>query len=278
LIDYMKKRKLRKEVYYVLLSIVLIIITIFVSVSANSGGRYNADGQKGNAASAVNKIIRASSQKDNSQTGSVSSSISETSLEKTVIIDPGHGGSDPGATGVGGVVEKDLNLIIAKKLQSTLDQAGFAIIMTREDDRSIYDAGSISLAEMKDSDLNNRIMIIKEHPHAIFISIHQNSDTNATYFGTQVYYSANNPNSKILAKMIQAEVKKELEPNNTRNVHPPGILRVLLKAPTPAVLIECGFISNQDDARNLQNGDYQDELVSKITKATSDFYNQNSHS
>ena len=274
----MKKRKLRKEVYYVLVSIVLIIITIFISVLANSSGSTITDGQKGNTASAVNNIIKASSQKDNSQIVSTSSSIPITFLEKTVVIDPGHGGPDPGATGVGGVVEKDLNLIIAKKLQSTLEKAGFTIVMTRDDDRSIYDAGSISLAQMKDSDLNNRIMIIKEHPRAIFMSIHQNSDTNATYFGTQVYYSSNDPNSKILAKMIQAEVKKELEPNNTRNVQPPGILRVLLKAPTPAVLIECGFISNPTDARNLQNGDYQDELVSKITKATSDFYNQNPHS
>jgi N-acetylmuramoyl-L-alanine amidase len=275
---YMGKRKLRKEVYYALLTIALIIVAIFFAVWINSKGTHKAVAQKGIPVSAVNKTIQAGSQNDSNQVGRASSSTSKTPLDKTVIIDPGHGGPDPGAIGVGGVLEKNLNLIIANKLKDTLIKAGYSIIITREDDRSIYDPGCVTLAEMKDSDLNNRIKIIQDNPHAIFISIHQNVNVNPKYSGTQVYYSLNNPGSITLANMIQSEVKKDLEQNNDRNVQPPGILRVLLKAPSPAVLIECGFISNPAETYNLESGDYQDKLVSTIAKSTEIFFNQNSNS
>jgi N-acetylmuramoyl-L-alanine amidase len=268
----MGKRKLRKEAYFVLLTIALIIVTIVVAVSTNSKGTHKTVDQKGKPASAVNKTIQAGGQSNTNQVDRTSSSTTTTLLNKSVIIDPGHGGPDPGAIGVGGVLEKNLNLIIAKKLEDTLNKAGYSIIMTRNDDRSIYDPGCITLAEMKNSDLNNRIKIIQDNPHAIFISIHQNINSDPKYSGTQVYYSLNNPGSITLANLIQSEVKKELEPDNTRNVQPPGNLRVLLKAPTPAVLVECGFISNTVEACSLESSNYQDKLVSIIAKATEDFY------
>jgi N-acetylmuramoyl-L-alanine amidase len=264
---YMGKLKIRKEVYFVLIMIALIIVSIVVAVSLNSKASHKAAAQKVTPVTTVNKTIQGAS-----------SSATKTLLDKTVIIDPGHGGPDPGAIGVGGVLEKNLNLIIAEKLKSTLNKAGYSIIMTRNDDRSIYDPGCTTLAEMKNSDLNNRIKIIQDHPHAIFISIHQNFNADPKYSGTQVYYSLNNPGSITLANLIQSQVKKELEPYNTRNVQLPGDLRVLLKAPTPAVLVECGFISNTVEACSLESSNFQDKLVSIIAKATEDFYQQSAHS
>jgi N-acetylmuramoyl-L-alanine amidase len=131
---------------------------------------------------------------------------------------------------------------------------------------------------MKNSDLNNRVKIIQDNPQAIFISIHQNFNADPKYSGTQVYYSLNNPGSLTLANLIQSEIKKELEPNNDRNVQPPGILRVLLKAPTPAVLVECGFISNAVEACSLESSSYQDKLVSIIAKEIAAFYQKNATS
>jgi N-acetylmuramoyl-L-alanine amidase len=267
---YMRQLKIRKEVYFVLIAITLIIVSIVTAVSLNSKAPNQAAAQK------VNQTIQDGSQSKPNK--DASSSASKTLLDKTVIIDPGHGGPDPGAIGVGGVFEKDLNLIIAEKLKSTLIKAGYSIIMTRNDDRSIYDPGCTTLAEMKNSDLNNRIKIIQANPRAIFISIHQNFNTDPKYSGTQVYYSLNNPGSFTLANLIQSEVKKGLEPDNTRNVQMPGDLRVLLKAPTPAVLVECGFISNTVEACNLESINYQDRLVSIFAKATEDFYQQSAHS
>ncbi len=201
-------------------------------------------------------------------------SSSSSGLSKTVIIDPGHGGADPGAIGVGGVYEKTLNLEIGLKLRSAFQKAGYKVIMTRSDDRSIYSAGNLTLATQKNSDLNNRVAIIQSHPNAFFISIHQNESDDSTYSGTQVYYSANKPGSETLAELIQSQIEQDLEPNNKRQIHTQEDLRVLKDATIPAVLVECGFISNASDAAELQNGTYQDRLVADITKAAETFYGQ----
>lgn len=263
----MRTRRLRKEVYYAIAFVSLSVVVILSILSGNS--KKPAVSSARIAPSSDSSITR---DQTGSQSGSPAAAV--TSLNKTIIIDPGHGGPDPGAIGIGGVREKDLNLSIAGKLKDSLTQSGYSIIMTRNDDRSIYDPGCVTLAEMKNSDLNNRIRIVTENPHAVFISIHQNFNPDTNYSGTQVYYSLNNPDSLTLAKLVQSEVKKELEPNNNRAVQPPGNLRVLLKSYTPAILIECGFISNATEAANLESSIYQDKLVSAIKTATVSFFSQ----
>lgn len=187
--------------------------------------------------------------------------------EKEVILDPGHGGPDPGAIGVGGVLEKDLNLQIAEKLKTDFVKKGYSVIMTRNGDYSIYDPGCVSLYDKKNSDLNNRIKIEQRHPQALFISIHQNYSQNPAYAGTQVYYSLNKKGSETLAQEIQSGIEASLEPGNSRKIQSQGSLRVLRKAPIPAVLVECGFISNRSEARLLETGSYQDRLGAAILRA-----------
>lgn len=269
----MKTGRLRKEVRCTAAVISLLIVAMVCSLSGSSQNLHKANILAGKLTSSV-RSKASSDVLGKNQTSSRSGTAAAAALTKTIIIDPGHGGPDPGAIGVGGVQEKNLNLSIAKKLKESLNRSGYSVIMTRSDDCSICDPSCVTLAEMKNSDLNNRIKIDTENPRAVFISIHQNYNPNPSYKGTQVYYSFNHPDSLTLAQLIQSEVKKELEPDNARAVQPPENLRVLMKSYTPAILIECGFISNAAEAADLESGAYQDKLVSAIKTATLKFFSR----
>ncbi len=192
---------------------------------------------------------------------------------KTVIIDPGHGGVDGGAVGANGVVEKGINLDISLKLKSFFQMAGYQVIMTRDDDRSIHDEGSNTIRKKKVTDIHNRFKIVENNPKAIFISIHQNKFSKSKFTGTQVFYSANNEDSKTLAQFIQDKVTGLLQPDNDRQIKPAGSnLYILYHAKSPAVLVECGFLSNSQEATLLQNNDYQNKMAFSIFCGTLDFY------
>lgn len=198
---------------------------------------------------------------------------SNSEYEKTVIIDPGHGGVDGGAVGAGGVIEKGINLAISLKLKDFFASAGYKVIMTREDDRSIHDQGSNSIRKKKSSDIHNRFKILEKNPKAIFISIHQNKFQKSQFSGTQVFYSANNESSKILAQFIQERATNLLQPENDRGIKPAGDnLYILYHAKSPAVLVECGFLSNSKEAALLQTDAYQNKMAFSIFCGTLDFY------
>jgi N-acetylmuramoyl-L-alanine amidase len=193
--------------------------------------------------------------------------------DKTVIIDPGHGGIDGGAVGYGGVVEKGINLAISLKLRSLFEASGFQVIMTRNDDRSIYDEGSETVRQKKVTDIHNRSKLLADYPKAVFISIHQNKFQKAVYSGTQVFYSNNNDNGKLLAQFIQTNVKNLIQPDNERGIKPAGKnLYILYHAKSPAVMVECGFLSNPREAALLQNNSYQNKMAFAVFCGTLDYY------
>jgi N-acetylmuramoyl-L-alanine amidase len=191
----------------------------------------------------------------------------------TVIIDPGHGGVDGGAIGVNGAIEKGINLSISLKLKTFFVQAGFKVIMTREDDTSIHDDDANTIRKKKKSDLYNRLDIIKNNPRAIFISIHQNIFTDSKYSGTQVFYSKNNDASELLASTLQKNIKNILQPQNSREIKQADKnLFLLYNAKSPAVLVECGFLSNAKEEAALQTDDYQNKMAFAIFYSTLLFY------
>ena len=193
----------------------------------------------------------------------------------TVIIDPGHGGVDGGAVGVGGVVEKGINLSISLKLRTFFEQAGFKVIMTREDDRSIHDDNSNSIRSKKKSDLYNRFDIIQNNPRAIFLSIHQNIFQDGKYSGTQIFYSKNNDASELLAKTLKSNITAMLQPQNNREIKKgEKNLFLLYYAKSPCVLVECGFLSNANEAAALQTNNYQNKIAFSIFYSTLLFYNE----
>lgn len=182
--------------------------------------------------------------------------------QKTVIVDAGHGGDDGGAIGIDGTVEKDINLDIALKLEKILKFYGFNVIMTRTQDVMTCDDGIDSLRKRKISDIHNRFELMRKNPDAIFISVHQNKFEDSSQHDTQVFYSGNDERSKELAEAIQTSVTLTLQRKNDRVVKKSGSgIYLLYHAKIPAVLVECGFISNSDEVKKLKDESYRMKLA-----------------
>lgn len=180
---------------------------------------------------------------------------------KTVIIDAGHGGFDGGAV-VNDVLEKDINLKIANSLSNMLRASGFNVICTRTDDSSTESDPNATIAARKRSDLNNRLKIAKENPDAIFVSIHLNKFQSSSVNGAQMFYAPKNDNAKKLAECLKTSVKDLLQPENHRTVKSGTKSTFLLYySPIPAVIAECGFMSNPKEFSLLQTEKYQSQMA-----------------
>lgn len=185
-------------------------------------------------------------------------------LSPLVIIDPGHGGEDGGAVGHNGIVEKNINLKISLALRDALKLIGYETIMTREKDKAIYDESAISLRQKKRSDLKNRLSLINKNSgdDSIFISIHQNKFPNEKYSGTQIFFSKNNPLSENLALCVRDGIISKLQPKNDREIkEATSKIFLLNNSKIPSVTIECGFLSNKEEAEKLNDENYQKKLA-----------------
>ena len=190
----------------------------------------------------------------------------------TVILDPGHGGEDGGAIGKNGVLEKDLNLAIAQEVEADLKEMGLSVISTRNEDILLYDRNVDYKGRKKMLDLAARLKVAKDTPNPIFISIHMNSFPQTQYSGLQVYYSGNDPRSADLALLIQNQVREQLQPTNSRKIKQASSNIYLLdRITTPAVLIECGFLSNAEECAKLSTEEYREDLADILACAIADY-------
>ena len=193
----------------------------------------------------------------------ISSENKLTTKNPTIIIDAGHGGFDGGASTDDGVSEKGINLDIALYLKEYLNLFGFNVVMTRETDTSTESEGLTTIRSKKSSDLHNRMSLMEKTDNAIFVSIHQNHFSSSKYKGAQVFYSPQfSEQSSLLAESIQESIVYYLQKDNKRQIKPCGTsVYLIYKAVKPAVLVECGFLSNPDDSENLQNEIYQRKIA-----------------
>lgn len=176
----------------------------------------------------------------------------------TIILDAGHGGEDPGAV-ANGLNEKELNLAITAKVADFLKLSGYTVVLTRSDDRLLYNSGEEN--RKKYYDLYNRLQFAEEYPDAIFISIHMNKFPMESCKGLQTFYSMNDPRSSALAEALQ-NASTLVMPGNRRTIKSDNRTIFLLKnLQMPAVIVECGFLSNAEDAKNLSNANYQNKLA-----------------
>lgn len=183
----------------------------------------------------------------------------------TVVLDAGHGGEDGGAVSESGLFEKDLNLAMSEKLKTLFEANGVTVVMTRETDILLYDRTVDFKGRKKALDLLARRRIGEANPNAIFISIHMNAYPLPQYHGLQVWYSKNNPQSERIAESIQKTVADALQPQNDRAVKPAtSSIYLLHHLTTPAVLVECGFLSNAEEAKRLNDPVYQESLAFAI--------------
>ncbi len=190
-----------------------------------------------------------------------------------IIIDAGHGGVDGGAVSVDGTLEKEINLEISKYLREYLTLFGFKTIMTRETDVSIEDDGLVTIREKKVSDIHNRMKIMEDTDNSLFISIHQNKFSVEKYNGTQVFYSPKTrEESSVLAQCIQDNIVNTIQNDNKREIKECGTsVYLMYNAVKPAVLVECGFLSNVEEASKLKTAEYQKKIAFCIAMGIQDY-------
>jgi N-acetylmuramoyl-L-alanine amidase len=193
---------------------------------------------------------------------SVTGSLSEQIAGRLVVIDPGHGGSDPGAVAPDGTLEKDIVLSIAKHLQARLHQAAVYTMLTRSGDGWVKPAPGSGFFGSKRQDLIERAEIANRNQADLFISIHCNSFPQSIWSGAQTFYYPDQEESRKLAAAIQTELVRRLGPN--RRQANAGDYRVLKEAQMPAVVVEAGFLSNPREARLLADPSYQERVAEAI--------------
>lgn len=201
----------------------------------------------------------------------VSTKQAETKEESPcVIIDAGHGGADPGKVSVDGSLEKDINLAIAKKLQTFLAMQDVDAVLTRESDDGLYDANA---SNKKVQDMKNRVALIEERQPVLTVSIHQNSYHEEYVHGAQAFYYANSEKSKELAELIQSVMASELDKDNARQAKANDSYYLLKKTSSPIVIVECGFLSNYEEAQKLSSELYQEKVAWAVHMAIMQYIN-----
>lgn len=209
-------------------------------------------------------------------TGRITLNTSAEAQEKkpVLIIDAGHGGEDGGAV-VGDVLEKDINLDISYDTADLLKLFGFDVSMTRSSDNALTNEGK-DVKQRKYNDMKMRLDMYNSSADNVIISIHQNKFSSASSHGAQVFYSPNNENSLRLAESMRNSVVSMIQPDNERECKKAGKEIYLLKnTDNPAVIVECGFISNQNERKLLLEKSYQKKMALAVTTGFLDYYHGN---
>lgn len=185
----------------------------------------------------------------------ISEDVAATTEKAKIVIDSGHGGTDPGKIGINGTLEKDVNLKIAYKLKKLLEEQGITVVMTRETGEG--------LAESKTDDMKKRIEIINKEKPILCVSIHQNSYSDEMIKGAQVFYYTHSEKGEQAAELLQQELLK-VDEDNTRQKKANDTYYILKKSEVPTVIIECGFLSNRKEAELLNSDEYQQKMAEAI--------------
>jgi len=200
---------------------------------------------------------------------SKNASDKEDGNQKTILLDPGHGGIDPGKVSVTGTNEKQINLEIAVKTREKLEKAGYKVVMTREDDAGLY---KDSDSNKKTADMKRRCLMAEEYKADILVSIHQNSYQSEGVKGAQVFYYSHSDEGEKLAKAIQKSFQAIVSPDNGREAKANDSYYILLNVKCPAVIAECGFLSNYEEAELLEKEEYQEKVAEAICKGIEEYF------
>lgn len=178
-----------------------------------------------------------------------------------IVLDAGHGGADPGKVGGDNILEKNLNLAIVYKLKTLFENKGFKVVLTRTDDKALVSDHSKAL---KVEDMRNRVALIEKIHPIMTVSIHQNSYTDPAVSGPQVFFFKDSPEGEEIAATIQATLNEQLDPPKKRVSKSNDDYYILKKTPTPTVIVECGFLSNPEEAAKLTDDAYQNKLARAV--------------
>ena len=193
--------------------------------------------------------------------------------KNTVVVDPGHGGMDPGKIGINDVEEKEINLEISLMLRDKLEKQGIQVVMTRETDQGLYDEDS---SNKKVQDLQRRVELIHEEQPVCVVSIHQNSYPDASVKGAQVFYYEDSTEGKKLAEELQNALIAQVDPENHRQAKGNTTYYLLERTDVPLVICECGFLSNPEEAELLTDQAYQETLTDAIVSGILEYLGKDS--
>lgn len=190
----------------------------------------------------------------------------------TVVLDAGHGGMDGGCSTADGKTEKGINLNILLSVRDMAKLFGYNVDVTRDKDTSIHDKGVTGIRNQKVSDMENRLEIFNKYPEAVCISIHQNTFRDPKFSGAQMFYSDKNPGSERLASIMQRRFVDNLQPDNQRETKLCGSeLYLCYYCENPAVMIECGFLSNPEEAAKLTDKTYQQQVAFTVFSGITEY-------
>ena len=192
--------------------------------------------------------------------------------EKVIVLDAGHGKPDEGAQSSSGTTEAETNLKIALKVQSLLEQSGATVILTRSDENAIYDIDKTTLKEKKISDIHNRVKIGNESSADIFVSIHLNKIPQQQYDGWQTFYKEKDEKSTKLATSIQKNLNESIQKEKKRVAMKLNTVYIMKHVEIPISIVECGFLSNPEEEKQLLEEQYQDKLAWGIYNGIMDYF------
>lgn len=193
---------------------------------------------------------------------------------KVIVLDAGHGSPDEGATSSDGTSEASINLKIVLKLQKLLESSGATVILTRYDDNAIYELDSQTISQKKVSDIKNRVKIGNESSADIFVSIHLNKIPESKYSGWQTFYKDGDEKSTFLATCIQNNLNTTINTPNNRQPLKLDNVYIMKHVDIPISLVECGFLSNEEEESKLISDEYQTKLAWGIYNGIMDYFNQ----
>lgn len=189
--------------------------------------------------------------------------------EATIVIDPGHGGIDGGATSVSGMLESQYNLDISLRLEDLFHLLGFQTKMIRRTDISVHTSGE-TIAAKKVSDLRQRVRLVNETEDAVLLSVHQNTFSDSKYSGAQVFYGPKGE-SRELAEALQEEFRRTVNPGSQRQIKKAEGVYLMQHINTTGVLVECGFLSNPEEDALLKTPEYQRKICCILATVTGRF-------
>lgn len=193
-------------------------------------------------------------------------------VNNVILVDAGHGGDDPGMIGVNGLEEKGINLSISEKLRKSLEKKGFKVIMTREEDKGLYEENS---RNQKAQDLQNRIALISRYKPVLSVSIHQNSYTDPAVYGPQVFYYKDSVEGEKLAQALQAQLNDQLKVKRPRSPKGDRTYYLLKRSQGVLNIVECGFLTNPSEASLLQTEEYQEKVAQAVTDGICNYLDNN---
>lgn len=199
------------------------------------------------------------------------SSVKVSEGTDVVVVDAGHGGGDPGKVGIGDILEKEINLQIAEKVRSGLEKKKIRVVMTREEDRMLAeDRGD----QNKAADMKARVACINGAQAGLAVSIHQNSYPDASVHGAQVFYYSDSEEGKAAAQIMQRALLAA-DPDNTRQEKANDSYYLLRRTEAPTIIVECGFLTNPEEAQNLSSDEYQEKIAQAVCSGVTEYLGRN---